>query len=369
MRRLRLDQGTGIITPAKAQLHTASPIKMLRQPSQALRKIDRIAAGDSLRVCVNRCAGGIGDVLMTLPTVKAIKQYYNCKELVYVTDYDYLSGALPAVLQGNPYITQILDYREVSQEMKDEYDAYVDLCCPCTAHEVPHAEPVNRIDLFARHAGVYLTDHSINYYLTEKEVQWGEEFLLTNNIRQYKLIMVQAHSSTSRRDLPTTKLQHIVAKLIQNRKDVRVIVVTHDTDTSKSNWKLYGVTEMRNYSVRNIAAVMHHCELVLCQDSAILHLAGALNKKIVTFFGPTDPRARVNYFENAVAICPGLRLACFPCWYVGCSGLTCWKLIEEQLAVDTSLAMLDNTELPASSDLVYFGSSFKKQNGLLYEVL
>jgi ADP-heptose:LPS heptosyltransferase len=253
--------------------------------------------------------------------------------------------------------------------MREEYDAYLDLTCPCTAHEVPHAEPIGRIDLFARHAGIHLEDYQIDYYISPEEEKWANDYIYQNRLIGCKLFLVQAHSSTSRRDLPINKLQRSVVGVLNQNPNARAIVVSHGTDSSNANWKLYHVQEMRDFDVRYIAAMMSMCEMVLCQDSSILHLAAALNKKTVSLFGPTDPRARVNTYPNAVAICPGQNLSCSPCWYNNnCnSANTCWKIVEEKLVIATAHSVLNNLPLPNSPDLIFYGD-YKKQDST-FEVL
>jgi ADP-heptose:LPS heptosyltransferase len=266
---------------------------------------------------------------------------------------------LPKVLQGNPHIDRVFDYKNVTDEEKDTYDAVVELTCPCTVHEQPHAEPINRIDLFARHAGVRLEDTSIDYYITKEELIWAQEWIAARGFGpRNKLILVQAHSSTSRRDLPHLKLQRAIMEVLKSDQSYKAIIVTHSTDSVKNIWNLYGTAELRDFDVRHIAAIMYFCEVVLCQDSAVLHMAAALHKKTCTFFGPTDPRARVNYHPEAVAICPGIHLHCFPCWYAPTCNNTfiCWKRIEEQLIVSVTQSLLQNKPLPVSEDLVYFGN-------------
>lgn len=373
MTRLLRPNQNGIVIPQSPQLHVASPLKMLKQPTNALMRLHKISEGKQLLIMVERMAGGIGDVLMTLPTVRAIKKKYNCV-LHYSTDFDYLAGALPKVLEGNPYIDKVLNWRDITKdEDREIYDGIINLTCPCTVHEQPHAPPINRIDLFARHAQIHLDDFSIDYTITPQELEWGKQFIASRGCDKYKLIMVNTHSSTARRDLPVEKLQRALMGILGARKDVRAIIITHSTDSNKRQWNLYGTTEMKDYDVRHIAAVMFYCDLVLCQDSALLHLAGALHKKIVTFFGPTDPRARVDHYEHSVAICPGRHLKCHPSWYANGSncGMTCWKLFQEQLIIDTSLAMLNNEALPKSDDLVYFGnpSGVNGPSQQLFEVL
>lgn len=355
----------GIIVPTPVKFRTGQNLHAHRYPSQALKLIDRIMNGESPEICVSRSRGGIGDVLMTLPTVKAISKKYKCK-IDYATDFQYLDGALPKVLIGNPYIRNVIPWRDIQ---KEKYNAIVDLTCPCVVHEKPLAPPINRIDLFARHAGVHLEDPSMDYIIQPEELKWAQKYLENNNLDRGRLLLVQPSSSSSHRDAPLDKMKRSVAQVLQQRKDVQAIVITHDSDNVKSDWRgLIRIHNLNNYDVRHIAAIMYYCDVVLCPDSSILHLASCLSKPTVTLFGPTDPHARVNYHPEAVAIWPGKELKNYPCWYEDPrDGYLCWKRLEEKDIIRCCLALLDNTPLPVSRDLVTYGNL--NQENQLYEQL
>jgi ADP-heptose:LPS heptosyltransferase len=354
MRKLRLDsngiasfRGQGLNIPSAHPYTKASP---------ALGRLDQLLQGHSPKILITRTQGGIGDVLMTLPTVRAIKKKYgdNCI-VTYATDPGYLDGALVKVVQGVPYIDEVVDYRGIKPA---DYDAIVELTCPCVAHEMPLAPPINRIDLFAAHAGVRLDDWSMDYIVTDKERAWAQEFLANYRIDNKKLIVVQPNSSTRRRDLPAAILQRGVAKLVRSVPNSRALIIVHSgTANSEISWRMEGCDEFRDYDVRHIAAIIERSHLVMCQDSAVLHLAAALRKKTLTFFGPTDPRARVNYHPEAAALWFGGDLACSPCWYSpSCSvGYICWKSITDDLIVDLGSKMLNDQPLPAAPYIVSFG--------------
>jgi ADP-heptose:LPS heptosyltransferase len=307
---------------------------------------------------------------MTLPTVKAIKQKYH-GPVDFATDFDYLDGALPAVLQGNPNIRNIIPYRNVTQHL---YDAVLDLTCPCIVHEQPHAPPIHRIDLFARHAGIQLTDKKIDFYHTEEELTRAKEFLEERfllGMRNFKLILVNPSSSTNRRDVPINVLPRLIKDLLLQNKDAKALVFTHYTDCLEArnvSWgDIAGVIQMKDYKIRDIAAFMHYCDMVVCPDTALLHIASALDKKTVAFFGPTDPRARINYHPKAVAIWTAQGLSCGPCWYSSCpSGLLCWKRLEYPVALNTMNSVLNNSVISPHSDIVRGGSLGKKDE---FEVL
>ena len=349
--RLGLNKN-GIIVPKRGEIKVMGQTQILRTPSNALTRINKVKENRSLNALVLRGCGGIGDVLMTLPTVREIRKQYNIERLDYATDFDYLDGALKKVLLYNKDIDNILEHQMVTEEQKDSYDIVVNLSCPCLVHEVPHAPSVNRIDLFARHAGIGLTDTSISYTITSEELTWAQQYLAQNNIQ--KFILVQSNSSTKNRDLPLLTLQRTVMGILKEMPGYKAVVITHGE--LDNDWNLCNVVRFHNYDIRNIAAIMNYSELVLCPDSAILHLAGALHKKIVSFFGPTDPYARVNYYENAIAICAAKELQCFWCWYTrSCHGtMICWKLLKEDMIIEPSLSILKNEFLEEKDYLINF---------------
>ena len=134
----------GIVVPVSQSIKSGSATVPYTRPTTALQNVDRLLAGETPRICVMRRQGGAGDVLMTLPTVRAIARKYGTK-IDYGTDFSYLDGALPKIIQGNDYIGKIVPWTEMDV---DDYDAVIDFTCPCVAHEIPLAPPINRIDRF-----------------------------------------------------------------------------------------------------------------------------------------------------------------------------------------------------------------------------
>lgn len=344
------DPKTGVIKATPPRMQAGGPITPFSQRSGALDTINRLMSGGKPDICVIRSQGGIGDVLMTLPTVKAIKKKYGGK-VDYATDFRYLGGSLAQVLEGNPYIDNVLDWHSLPRE---NYSAIIDLTCPCIAHEQPKAPPINRIDLFAQHAGVELKSRDIDYVVRPEEEAWAEEYLRKLRIWSMEVILVQPFSSSLKRNLPKPVLEKAIAEILKQRSKARIIVLTHDTDDKKTSWRYMKIKQAHNLSVRQIAALSKKVNLVMCQDSSVLHIAGALSAPTVSFFGPTDPRARVNHYKNSAAIWPGKKLGCCPSWYSKprC-GDTCWQLVTPEMISTTAISMLSSGRPPEEDWITY----------------
>ena len=82
-------------------------------------------------------------------------------------------------------------------------------------------------------------------------------------------------------------------------------------------------------SIRNLAALMEHCNLVVCNDSGPMHIAAALNVPMVAIFGPTDHVAWEPLSDEATIV--RRDMPCWPCSAHKCKiGWECTK----KLSVD-----------------------------------
>lgn len=296
----------GIVVPVKPQLvrsRNVSENPVIRD----FDKLNRILSGQKLDISVVRSTGGIGDVLMTFPTVKGLKKKYNCN-IHYITDFGYLDGALRKCAEHNPYIDRIIDFKDYNDA---EYDIAINLTCPCIAHEKPGAKPIHRIDLFATYCGLELEDRSIDYELSIDEIQWGRAFLESRELDPNKVVMVQPYASNQIRSCDIRILKRALVQFVQET-GFHCLIIQHGSDWERdASWDLKNFVPVRDYGIDSLAAIMHHVRLVLCQDSSILHLAGALQKDIVGLFGPTDYRARM--YPNMTAVCPNSSSPHWPC--------------------------------------------------------
>jgi ADP-heptose:LPS heptosyltransferase len=347
----------GLRPTSNGQVTTAQPLlhgghsKMYQKPSTVFKKVDEIRAGQSLNIAITRKQGGIGDVLMTLPAVKAIAKKYSAN-ITYGTDTDYMDGALFEVLKGISYIKEVVPFRLINEEY---YHAILDLTCPCVAHEQLGAVPINRIDLFARYAGIPLEDKTIDYMVTPEERTWALEFVQSRYLDRTPLVFMQPCSSSLHRDCPAPIVKKVIEGLLV--KGLKILFTRSGYDSSRTDWNYNGGFPLKDLSIRQVAALMEQCQLVICPDSAMLHLASAQHLPTLALFGPSDPRARINYHPEAVAYWPGGRLRNYPIWYDNASNANMgWQLMQPDTIIQTAVDILTGKGILDTPDLVHFGS-------------
>lgn len=79
------------------------------------------------------------------------------------------------------------------------------------------------------------------------------------------------------------------------------------------------------------AALLKKSQLLVCNDAGLMHLGEAVGARVISLFGPTDPREKKPLSAGNVAVWKGEGLECAPCYHDGvfprCEHLTCLKAI------------------------------------------
>ncbi len=263
---------------------------------------------------VHNSLGGLGDIIMATPIARGAKRKYPGSHVTYAVPTDYAGGDLVALLEHNPFIDEIIDYSLVS---RDDYDTFTDITRTGLSEEMTNKLPPNRIDLFANAAGIPLFGNFLPVYvMTEEERAWGEEYVKKATERkEYKgLISLHLGSRDPKRSWP----HHRIREFIQIAKDAGYFTFLYEWGATADEWRFAGTNQVFDYGIRQAAAIIAATDLVVCPDSMILHLSGALNMRIVSLFGSMPPSCRINHYPNAVAVV-NQQISCLGCIYGSCS--------------------------------------------------
>jgi heptosyltransferase-2 len=97
-------------------------------------------------------------------------------------------------------------------------------------------------------------------------------------------------------------------------------------------------------SIGQYAGIIDLCDMIITGDTLTLHLAIALKKQVVVFFGSTA-RQEIELYERGMKILPDI--GCSPCYKKDCSiGEECMKQITPARVVDAVKKLLkDNSKV------------------------
>jgi len=297
----------GILTPVRKAALSNTPGRVINARSRRKDKdtrirLDRLFRAVNPRICIKRRLGGIGDVLMTMPVTKAIKEIIPHCHLIYATDLKYSQEALGQIAEHNPYIDEIISAGLATNE---RYDYVVDITQTGLSKEKAGSIPPNRIDMFADAVGVDISADPVPIYIvTDKEKKWAKKKLnelVPDRTKKTKFIVIQARSNDARRTWPLSHVDELCS-LLAEKDNTHVLLFDWGGSAKRWDKTTPNIHYCLDYNVIDTAAIVEQCDVVVCPDSAILHLAGALQKKIIAIFGPTPPDSRMNYYANATAV-------------------------------------------------------------------
>ena len=146
---------------------------------------------------------------------------------------------------------------------------------------------------------------SISSLLFHKEGQDGAKFL--------------ALAPWSRSELKSWPLQRFVqlAEKLMHMRTIRVVLLGGPDDSRAAEQfhflESQGLINLvGKLSLRQVPELLRHIELLVGNDSSLIHLAAGVGTKVVALFGPTEPQATGPYPVSQHAVCR-TALPCSPC--------------------------------------------------------
>ncbi|MFH0866814.1 MAG: glycosyltransferase family 9 protein [Bacteroidota bacterium] len=311
----------------------------------------------------------IGDIVLTSPVIRCVKQQVKDVELHYLTKESHLS-----ILKHNPYIDKLFTIKKsvmsLIPELKNEkYDFIIDLhnsirSTSTVLHLVrpfnavkklsikkelyvytkinllPHIHNVDRFFDVVDRLGVKNDGKGLDYFIPDDETVDVSE--LPGSHREGFVAFVIGGKHATKR-LPDTKVISICTKIHhpviilggpENRESGELIKnVVGD--------KVYNACGI--YSLNQSASIIEQSRQVISNDTGLMHIAAAFKKPVISIWGNTVPAfGMYPYFpddlKNLSKIIEVKDLHCRPCSKLGfekCpkNHFKCMNLIDEKEVV------------------------------------
>lgn len=292
------------------------------------------------RIIVKRLQG-LGDVLMMTPVMRKIKEINPECYITYACAPMFMD-----LVKHLPYIDRIVETPQLGYH-KDECwvteadgsrtmsDYWVNCDGIAERADEKTLSTVHRVDLFAQIAGVELKpeERRLDYVVTKEEYAWAaEKFKEFGIMRDEKVLGMAVRSTARNRNMDAVRFRQIAEMAAS--AGWRTMVFDHD---ALFGWEGNGVINMTGKTtIREMAALLSHCDMFFGPDSGAWHLASALNVPNVVYFGAMDWKLRVTMPRTKVIY---RNVQCYPCNRYDChwqnkyecvdiSAERCWATVE-----------------------------------------
>jgi ADP-heptose:LPS heptosyltransferase len=167
------------------------------------------------------------------------------------------------------------------------------------------------------------------FFLNSRNEQFALDFWQTHQLAKKELV-VGMHTYSSefknmhRKCWPKERFAELI-DLIAERYASAVVLFEGPVD-EKNNDGIAALAKhqpirVRQTSVAQTAALLKKCQVVVSNDSGVMHLAAAVKTPCVAIFGPTNPQKLGPFYAEHVVVRKGLP--CSPCFYYSADPLTC----------------------------------------------
>jgi len=306
-------------------------------------------------VIVERWRGGGGDVIAMRPALRALRRRYpDHRFVIHLPRYYHeLVSDIADELYDYPDAAQSFWFCEQCEvEGLVRGLKYFHFWCPCGVHEhQTRGRPTrNRIENFCD-------------YVNAKPEKPDLAFLL-DGLPQFDLkrpvVACQLCTAQPAKDWPLGHWVRLWKRLIDrcrfllfdDRPRTREMLIERGITVSIYNGgepDTLSVVESRSWKLTT--NLVNQCAAVLVPDSALLHVAGALEKPGVALFGPTSGKLTLKYYPSLHPLqgeLKGEKLCKPPCYYSEynnwrCAGVNgdCMRAIEPETVAARLLEILN----------------------------
>lgn len=318
----------------------------------------------------------IGDLVLSTPTVKALKEAFPGSELIVLA-----SPCNQSLLFHNPYVDKVFVYDQklglshkigiIKQLRKYGFDLAID---PYTDYELKTAliallsgakwrtgyssygrqvffnlngpelaEDRHLVDLtldILKSLGVVANDKKPEIFLTEQEKKWAGNWLRTRGAEGKPLIGIHPGAYYESQKWPPDSFAEVARRLRENKRlDVIIFGGLGDKDLAEHINSMTGEDTLMHVQgdLRQFAALLSHCTLLICNNSGPLHTAVALDIPTISIMGPTNKDRWMPIGD----IHKVLRIGDLPC--IGCNmgyckieTHDCMRLISPSMVIEAA---------------------------------
>lgn len=287
----------------------------------------------------------IGDIVLTTPVVRCLKQQYPGAEVHFCTKEAYRS-----LIADNPYIDKhyYLDKslnELIGQLRAEKYDYIIDLhnnlrtrliklglmgvkaftfeklnwrkwlYVQLKINTLPSVHIVDRYMATVQTLGVKNDEKGLDFIIPYKDIV-EPEWLPSSHRPAFVAYAIGGQHNTKK--LPLPRMIELCRKI---NYPVVLLGGKEDADNGNAIEQALGSQWVYNacgkYNLNQSASLLQQSKLVFSHDTGLMHIAAALKKKVYSIWGNTTPQFGMYPYKTSHLILENNALSCRPCSKIG----------------------------------------------------
>lgn len=294
-----------------------------------------------MRICVLRL-GGMGDILLSTPTVRALAEHFGTQEIDY-----FVGPGMSVALDGLPYVRDTIVFdrtRDVQPRAffdlirrvrAARYDLFLNLQPSIKTVAIQKLSGAKQQIVFqknrekqsdgkVRHAiddfskeikplGVKVLDRQLDFYIPEAARQsLAQKFDLST-----PYIAVNPAGTRDINRWPAERFAALFSALARAEPSFRLVLLGGPSDTALAE-QIAGQTDVSlvnlcgKLTIKELGALLERSSCVVTGDTGPLHIASAVKAPIVCLSGAADPD-RTGPTRPGDLVVINRELSCVPC--------------------------------------------------------
>jgi len=251
---------------------------------------------------------GLGDCLMILPTLAALKRRYPHLQIIFQ-----VPSAYTELLSGFAMVDEALSL-QARPEVSAPDVVTVDLSNYMERHPLTWSVP--RINLVATAFNIQSLPRAV-YYEASAALQYAaQQWLTEQECSGRPLIGIALRGIYGHRSWLVPYVFELAGRFAAECGDVIIFDADGQAPRCPAPEDRVAVgTVASAYGLRLslVAALLAKCDVAVVPDTGLLHLAACVRTPFVAIFGAVPPQLRLNYYENYRCLTAADTVSCVPC--------------------------------------------------------
>jgi lipopolysaccharide heptosyltransferase II len=327
----------------------------------------------------------VGDVLFSTPAIRAIRKRYpqayiacmvvpRCREaleknphldelLIYDEKKEYkgLSGKLRLIasLKSRRFDTVFLFHRSLTRTLMVALSGIkerVGIDNPkrgflLSKKVEPQRADIHKVEQFlniVKAKDIPPAGRNMELFISKEDEVFAREYLNSQGVKEGKpVIVLNPGGNWNLKRWPAARFAELGDKLA-GLFGAQILITGAEKDVELGNaitgmMKNRPVVTCGETTLRQLAAILRHADLVISNDSGPMHIAVSQSAKTIALFGPTDPKVTGPYGEGKYVVIqkPLPKPDCkIPCYNLRCEDNACMKAITVEDVIKEAAKLL-----------------------------